>query len=61
MVAFDASSRQLVRSAYAIGLTHGGKSEGAPGLRPQYHAKYYGAYLRDPEGNKIAFASHAAE
>ena len=61
MVAFDASSRELVRSAYATGLAHGGKSEGAPGLRPQYHANYYGAYLRDPEGNKIAFASHAAE
>jgi catechol 2,3-dioxygenase-like lactoylglutathione lyase family enzyme len=61
MVSFDASSRELVRAAYEIGLARGGTSEGAPGLRPHYHPNYYGAYLRDPEGNKLAVVCHAAE
>lgn len=61
MVAFAAASRQLVRTAHQVGLEHGGRSEGAPGLRPQYHADYYGAYLRDPDGNKLGIACHAAE
>ncbi len=61
MVAFEAASRDLVRRAHEIGLAHGGTSEGAPGLRPHYHANYYGAYLRDPEGNKIGIACHSAE
>lgn len=61
MVAFAAASRALVRSAYEVGLASGGTSEGAPGLRPNYHAHYYGAYLRDPEGNKVAIACHSAD
>jgi len=61
MVAFAASTRSLVRVAYEEGLAHGGTSEGAPGLRPHYHVNYYGAYLRDPEGNKVAIACHDAE
>ena len=61
MVAFAASNRALVRSAYEVGLANGGTSEGAPGLRPHYHANYYGAYLRDPEGNKVAVVCHGAE
>jgi uncharacterized protein YihD (DUF1040 family) len=35
-------------------MAGGGKSEGAPGLRPQYNPDFYAAYLRDPDGNKIA-------
>ncbi|MEO8779006.1 MAG: VOC family protein [Rhodanobacter sp.] len=61
MVAFLAASRGQVRAAHAAGLAHGGTCEGPPGLRPQYHADYYGAYLRDPEGNKIGIACHLAE
>lgn len=37
---------------------HGGSSEGAPGLRPDYHEHYYGAYFRDPDGNKLCVACH---
>jgi lactoylglutathione lyase len=59
MVAFLASSRQVVDDAYALALANGGTSEGAPGLRPQYHAHYYGAYFRDTEGNKLCVACHA--
>lgn len=58
MVAFLAASRAIVDQAHAIALAHGGSSEGAPGLRPEYHANYYGAYFRDTEGNKICVACH---
>lgn len=58
MVAFAASSRPMVRAAYDAALRLGGSSEGAPGLRPGYHANYYGAYFRDTEGNKLCVASH---
>jgi hypothetical protein len=37
-----------------------GVSEGAPGLRPDYHADYYGAYFRDPDGNKLCVVCHEA-
>ena len=61
MVAFLASSRAMVDAAYAVALQYGGSSEGAPGLRAQYHANYYGAYFRDPDGNKLCVACHTAE
>ena len=61
MVAFLAGDRGVVRTAYATALAHGGMSEGAPGLRPEYHADYYGAYFRDLDGNKLCVACHAAE
>ena len=60
MVAFLAGFRQLVDDAHALALAHGGISEGAPGLRPEYHAHYYGAYFRDTEGNKLCVACHEA-
>lgn len=60
-VAFLAKSRAVVDQAYAAALAHGGTSEGAPGLRPEYHANYYGAYLRDTEGNKLCVACHSPE
>ena len=59
MVAFMADTRTVVDQAYAVALRHGGTSEGAPGLRPEYHAHYYGAYFRDPDGNKLCVACHA--
>lgn len=61
MVAFLAESRAAVDNAFAIALANGGTSEGAPGLRPEYHAHYYGAYFRDPDGNKICVACHSPE
>ncbi len=59
MVAFLAQSRALVDHAYAVALASGGSSEGEPGLRPEYHPHYYGAYFRDPDGNKLCVACHA--
>jgi catechol 2,3-dioxygenase-like lactoylglutathione lyase family enzyme len=59
MTAFLAASRALVDRAYETALAHGGTSDGPPGLRPEYHANYYGAYFRDPDGNKLCVACHA--
>jgi len=53
MVAFLAPSEQAVVQAYDRAITAGGSSEGAPGERLQYAAGYFGAYLRDPDGNKV--------
>jgi catechol 2,3-dioxygenase-like lactoylglutathione lyase family enzyme len=59
MVAFLAESRALVERAFAVALANGGISEGTPGLRPEYHEHYYGAYFRDPDGNKLCVACHS--
>lgn len=59
MVAFLAESRTMVDEVYAAALAHGGTSEGAPGMRPEYHEHYYGAYFRDPDGNKLCVACHS--
>jgi lactoylglutathione lyase len=61
MVAFMAPTRQKVHEAYETALAHGGRCEGPPGPRPHYHAHYYGAYFRDPDGNKFCVACHAPE
>jgi catechol 2,3-dioxygenase-like lactoylglutathione lyase family enzyme len=52
-VAFLADSREAVEDFYKAGLAAGGSDEGAPGLRLRYGDDYYGAYLRDPDGNKL--------
>jgi lactoylglutathione lyase len=59
MVAFLAESRAMVDQAFSIALANGGRSEGPPGLRPEYHEHYYGAYFRDPDGNKLCVACHS--
>ncbi|MED5622295.1 VOC family protein [Ideonella sp. BN130291] len=61
MVAFAAADRRTVQAAHHSALQHGGRCEGPPGLRPQYHAHYYGAYFRDPDGNKLCVACHEPE
>ncbi|WP_176026168.1 VOC family protein [Robbsia andropogonis] len=59
MIAFAASTRAAVRDAYKVALENGGSCEGLPGLRAQYHENYYGAYFRDPDGNKFCVACHS--
>jgi len=54
MVALTAGSWQQVDEFHAAAIKNGGKSEGAPGLRPQYNADFYATYVRDPDGNKLA-------
>jgi catechol 2,3-dioxygenase-like lactoylglutathione lyase family enzyme len=58
MIALLASTREAVDDCYEAVLANGGRSEGAPGLRPQYHPNYYGAYFRDPDGNKLCVCCH---
>jgi catechol 2,3-dioxygenase-like lactoylglutathione lyase family enzyme len=52
-IAFDAPSRAAVDAFHAAAMAHGGTDEGGPGLRPNYHADFYTAYVRDPTGNKL--------
>jgi catechol 2,3-dioxygenase-like lactoylglutathione lyase family enzyme len=60
-VAFLAPSRASVDAFHAAAMAHGAADEGAPGLRPHYHPSYYGAYIRDPDGNKIQAVCHDPE
>ncbi|MGE0715464.1 MAG: VOC family protein [Alphaproteobacteria bacterium] len=60
-VAFEAKTRAEVDALHAAAMAAGGSDEGKPGLRPHYHADYYGAYLRDPDGNKLCVVCHRAE
>lgn len=52
-IAFAAKDRAMVDSFYQAAMANGGSEDGAPGLRPNYDAHYYGAFVRDPDGNKI--------
>lgn len=61
MVALLAHDRASVDRVYAATLANGGTCEGAPGLRPEYHPDYYGAYFRDLDGNKIGVCCHRHE
>lgn len=54
-VSFAAASQQQVDAAWAMALSLGATDEGAPGIRLRYAPDYYGAYCRDPEGNKLCF------
>ena len=58
-VAFLAADRASVDAFHAAALAHGGNDEGPPGPRPHYHANYYGAYVRDPDGNKLQAVCHS--
>lgn len=55
MPGFRCLSQSEVGAAHATALAHGGTCEGPPGLRPQYGPTFYGAYVRDPDGNKLSF------
>jgi catechol 2,3-dioxygenase-like lactoylglutathione lyase family enzyme len=58
---FRAPDRAAVRAFHAAALAAGGSDDGAPGLRPQYHADYYAAFIRDPDGHRIEAVCHAPE
>jgi catechol 2,3-dioxygenase-like lactoylglutathione lyase family enzyme len=57
-IAFVASSRPAVDAFYQAALAAGGKDNGAPGLRPHYHANYYAAFVFDLDGNNIEAVCH---
>jgi catechol 2,3-dioxygenase-like lactoylglutathione lyase family enzyme len=57
-VAFKVDSRATVDAFHTAALANGGTDEGPPGLRAYYHPNYYGAYVRDPDGNKLQSVCH---
>ena len=57
-VAFAAGSTAEVDAFHAAALAAGGRDNGAPGLRPQYHPGYYGAFVLDPDGNNVEAVFH---
>jgi catechol 2,3-dioxygenase-like lactoylglutathione lyase family enzyme len=59
-VAFQAPDRETVRRFHETALQHGGADAGPPGIRANYNANYYGAFVRDPDGNKIEAVTFTA-
>ena len=57
-LAFMAENRRQVEAFYRAALAAGGKDNGAPGLRPQYHANYYAAFVIGPDGHNIEVVCH---
>jgi len=57
-IAFTAENRTQVDAFYRAALKAGGRDNGGPGLRPHYHANYYGAFVLDPDGNNIEAVCH---
>ena len=60
-LAFAAENHQQVRDFYRAALEAGGKDNGAPGLRPQYHPNYYGAFVIGPDGHNVEAVCHRPE
>ena len=58
-VAFTAPDRATVDAFYAAAMGHGGRDNGAPGLRPYYHPQYYGACVFDLDGVNVEAVCHA--
>jgi catechol 2,3-dioxygenase-like lactoylglutathione lyase family enzyme len=58
-VAFKAADRASVEAFYEAALKQGGEDHGAPGLRPQYHEHYFGAFVLDPDGNNVEAVCHS--
>ncbi|HUI98900.1 MAG TPA: VOC family protein [Usitatibacter sp.] len=57
-LAFTAGNRRQVEAFHRAALEAGGKDNGAPGLRPHYHANYYAAFVIDPDGHNIEVVCH---
>lgn len=60
-VAITAKNRAAVDAFYQAAIAAGGKDNGAPGPRPQYHPSYYGAFALDPDGHNVEAVCHAPE
>ena len=57
-IAFRAPNRKAVDEFYAAALKAGGKDNGAPGVRKDYHPNYYGAFVIDPDGHNVEACCH---
>ena len=60
-IAFVAETRAEVDAFYDAALAAGGIDNGKPGLRPEYHENYYGAFVLDPEGHNAEVVCHKPE
>jgi catechol 2,3-dioxygenase-like lactoylglutathione lyase family enzyme len=60
-IAFTAANRAAVDAFYKAAIAAGGKDNGKPGLRPQYHKDYYGAFVHDPDGNNVEAVTQKPE
>ena len=60
-IAFASPDRATVDAFHAAAVAAGGRDNGQPGLRTQYHPTYYGAFVLDPDGNNIEAVCHAPE
>jgi len=60
-VAFAGKDRAMIDAFHTAALAAGARDNGAPGLRPQYHANYYGAFVLDPDGYNIEAVCHNPE
>ena len=58
-IAFTAATRAIVDAFSAAAIAAGGEDNGKPGLRPHYHANYYGAFVLDPDGHNIEAVCHS--
>ena len=59
-IAFQAPDRETVRRFHEVAIANGGTDEGRPGIRGNYNANYYGAFVRDLDGNKIEAVTYTA-
>jgi catechol 2,3-dioxygenase-like lactoylglutathione lyase family enzyme len=59
-IAFQAPDRETVRRFHKVAIANGGTDEGTPGIRGNYNANYYGAFVRDLDGNKIEAVTYTA-
>lgn len=59
-IAFQAPDRETVRRFHRVAMANGGSDEGGPGIRDDYNANYYGAFVRDLDGNKIEAVTYTA-
>ena len=57
-IAFAADDRATVGAFHEAAIAAGGRDNGRPGLRPEYHPSYYGAFVLDPDGNNIEAVCH---
>ena len=60
-IALRAKDRATVDAFYKAAIAAGGRDNGPPGIRPHYHASYYGAFVLDPDGHNIEAVCHAPE
>lgn len=59
-VAFRAKGRAEVQAFYQAAIAAGAADNGGPGVRPQYHPHYFGAFVRDPDGHNVEAVCHEA-